>query len=852
MKALRTIYLTALAAGLLLCGSARAQGLPELAKAPEYNKGTLPNGITYYLVKNTGGPGFADFALVQPHRHDSAEPRKDLADLPHFTGRKPYEFLAAHAVRYDRGGFIRHLRDATIFRFANVPVSRSEVADSMLLMVLDIARSWRYGQAIAICGDIDVASTLERLRILSMTISQRETPENTWQYSWRTQDDAEVVTLAQPVGTIDVSYRSPRTDRELMNTIQPVMSRILAREMDIITERRMRAAFDQAGIPLADYRFRYLGSDDTAGDESVRISVHTDPSRLKDALETVAGVLSSIDEDGVSLEETVFARGVVSGIASREQGGHRMSNVAYVDKCVANYLYGSNIASYASVSAPFAGKQLDINRERELLNRYISAILTPQRNLRLVAGAPEKPQRDSVLAAFAEGWSRGNDAQADIPSHADTLNLIVPRRKVKLKSTATDAFTGGKMWTFSNGMSVVFKKTDTKGSFRYGFMVKGGLNEIPGLKGAEAAFAPEVLPLCKVAGMSGARLGDMLAMHGVSMEPEISLSDVRFTGAAPSAALSLVVKTMLSVAGTAEADPEAYGRYRAGKAVRMIRDKYSAEGTRAILDSTMCPQYMFAAGSMPEIPGEDFAVRMGQYLQQKGAAMKNGLIVLIGDLNEDATLKLLTHSLGDFRTGQQRVVRPRYDYPLRKCWSTTTVSGGWRDRGVSVSLSAKYPFSPGSYTLLQLACTALEVELAREMAPRGVYFNVRAVADLLPAERMTIYINCSPCTFASGLPAGVRPVSPMEMLQAVRRVTNSLAVRGVSPEVLSDCKTMLTDINRTAEGNQAVLLHSTLDRASLGRDLRSGYKERIKAIKASELREFFTALGDCTCEFVVE
>ena len=142
---MRTIYLTALAAGLLRCGSARAQGLPELAKAPEYNKGTLPNGITYYLVKNTGGPGFADFALVQPHRHDSAEPRKDLADLPHFTGRKPYEFLAAHAVRYDRGGFIRHLRDATIFRFANVPVSRSEVADSMLLMVLDIARSWRYG-----------------------------------------------------------------------------------------------------------------------------------------------------------------------------------------------------------------------------------------------------------------------------------------------------------------------------------------------------------------------------------------------------------------------------------------------------------------------------------------------------------------------------------------------------------------------------------------------------------------------------------------------------------------------------------------------------------------------------------
>lgn len=852
MKALQAIYLTALAAGLLLCGSARAQGLPELARAPEYTTGTLPNGISYYLVKNSATPGFADFALVQPHRHDSAEPRADLVDLPHFTTRKPYEFLAAHSVRYDRNGFIRHLRDATTFRFAGVPVSRSEVSDSMLLMIFDIARSWRYGQALAVSGDIDIASTQERMRILSMTVSQRETPENTWKYNWRIQDDAEVVTFNNPIGTIDVSYRSPRTDRELMNTIQPVMSRILATEMEIITARRMRAAFAQAGIPLADFRFRYLGSDDTAGDESVRISVQTDPARLKEALEVVAGVLSSLDENGVTIEETAFARGMVSGTAAREQSIHRMSNEAYVDKCVANYLYGSNLASYATISAPFSGRQLDVNRERELLNRYISAILAPKRNLRLMAGAPVKPLRDSVLAAFAEGWKRGNSAVADIPVPADTLKLLAPRKKVKLKSTASDAFTGGKMWTFSNGMSVVFKKTDTKGSFRYGFMVKGGVNEIPGLKGAEAAFASEVLPLCKVSGMSGSHLADMLAMYGVSMQPELSLSDVRFTGAAPNSALSLVVKTMLSVAGTAEADYEAYGRYRAEKAVRMIRDKYSAEGTRAILDSTMCPQYLFAAGSMPEIPGEDFATRLGQYLKQKGGAMKNGLIVLIGDLDEEATLKLLTHSLGDFSTGQQRVVRPRYDYPLRKCWSTTTASGGWRDRGVSVSLSAKYPFGPEGNTRLQLACSVLEAELAREMAPKGVYFSVRAYADLLPAERMTMYVNCSPCTFSSGLPAGVKAVAPTEMLQAVRKVVNSLAVNGVSEEVLSDCKTMLTDINRAADMNQAVLLNSALDRASLGRDMRSGYKERIKAAKASDLRDLFAALSDCTCEFVVE
>lgn len=852
MKTLRALYFASLAAGLLLSGIVKAQGLPELAKAPEYNTGTLPSGITYYLVKNPNTPGFADFALVQPHRTDNAAPRKDLVELPHFTGSKPYEFLASHSIRYDRNGFIRRMRDATCFRFSRVPVSQSEVADSTLLMMFQLAGSWHYGQALVVSGDIDIAATMERIRVLSMTVSQRESTDNSWHYSWRPQDNAEIATVTHPVGYIHLLYRSPRTDRELMNTIQPVVSRILASEMDVITEHRMSAAFAEAGIPLADYRFRYVGSDVTAGDETISITLQTDPARLSDAIKTVAGVLSALDGEGASLKETVFARGIASGVHLREPGSFIMTNAMYLDKCIANYLYGSNLATYETLRAPFTGKQIDANRERELLNRYISAVLAPQRNLHIAAGAPVRPLRDSVAAAFAKGWELGNSVVPDVPEPSDTMNLFTPRRRVKLKNTSTDAFTGGKMWTFSNGMNVIYKKADTKGVFRYGFIVKGGLNEIPGLKGSEAAFASEVLPLCKVAGMSGQHLTDLLAMHGVSMKPELSLTDIRISGAAPANALSLVIKTMLSVAGTSEADPEAYRRYRAEKAVRMVRDKYSEEGTRAILDSTMCPNYIYAAGSMPEIPGDDFAVRMGQYLQEKGGAMKNGLIVLIGDLDESATLKLLTRSIGDFKTGQQRAVRPRYDFPLRECWSTTFTTGGWRDRGVSVSLSTKQPFGAASFTKMQLACMVLEAELSREMASKGAYFTVRAYADLLPAEKVSLYINCAPCPIASGLPADVKPVAPLEMLQSVRKVLNALAVRDVDASELARCKTMLTDINRASEMNLDQLLSATLDRASTGRDMRSGYKERIKAVKASELRALFAALSVTDCEFIVQ
>lgn len=851
MKALRAIYLTALAAGLLLSGSVRAQGLPELAKASEITTGTLPDGVSYYLVSNPNTPGFADFALVQPSRPDRRSARQDLVDLPHFINRKPYEFLGAHSIGYSPAGHIRHMRDAAVFRFENVPVSQSEVTDSMFLMMFDIARSSQFEQALVVSGDIDVANIIQRVRILSMTLSQREKPQDEWSYHWRQQDKAAITAATTPVGTIHLRYRSPRTDRELMNTIQPVMSRIFATEMDLILERRIRAAFAQAGIPLADYRFRYTGSDATAGDEAVSISVYTAPERLQDALGTLAGVLSGLDEDGATQEEVTFARSVVTNSAARELGYHRMTNAMYLDKCIGSYLFGGNLASYATLCAPFANKHLDISRERELLNRYIAAMLAPQRNLQLMAGAPVAPDRETVANAFAEGWKNGSSVAGDVPVPEDTLRLMSPRKKVKLKNTAADAFTGGKMWTFSNGISVVYKKTDTKGMFHYGFLVKGGLSEIPGIKGSEASFASEVLPLCSVAGMSGQHLADMLAMYGVTIKSDLSLSDVRISGSAPSTSLSLVLKTMLSTAGSTEADPEAYARYREAKAVRLVREKFADSGTRAVLDSLMCPDYRFAAGSMPELPSDDFPVRLSQYVQQKGSTTKNGLIVLIGDLDENATLKMLTHCLGDFRTGQQRVVRPRYDFPLRSCWNTVSTPGGWRDKGVSVSLSTLAPFGAEGNTKLQLACVALESELAKIMAPKGVHCNVSAFTYLLPAERMTIYIQCAACP-EPGLPANVAPVTPPEMLQAVRKAVNKLAVNGLSKEELAIYKTMLTDINKAGDKSQKALMDAVLNRAALGRDMRSGYKERIKAVKASEIKDLFAALSDCTCEYVVQ
>ena len=67
---------------LLLTFSLGAQPLPSLPAASGVVTGTLPNGISYFLVSNPSSKGRADFALVQkgPAREDVS--RNALAELP--------------------------------------------------------------------------------------------------------------------------------------------------------------------------------------------------------------------------------------------------------------------------------------------------------------------------------------------------------------------------------------------------------------------------------------------------------------------------------------------------------------------------------------------------------------------------------------------------------------------------------------------------------------------------------------------------------------------------------------------------------------------------------------------------
>ena len=363
LKRLHISCLTLLLSAFFLSG----QEMPSLGTADEIKHGSFPNGLEYYLVGNSSEKGFADFALVAKSPYKSSD-RALLDSLPHFGARKPYRFLADNGVSYSQSGYMEGGAEARIVRFDRVPVYNADVADSTLMLLVDMAASTSAPQAVVVSGDIDVAKFRERLDLLSMMVPRLDDATDTNGYEWEPRDSMRMIVTynsTDNVAAVNAIYRARRLPRSLMNTLQPLVTQAYSSILGDIVAERTEDMFRERGIPLGEISLAYHGSAESSGDEYYSFSVFTSAGRLDDATAALASVLSSIDKNGVTpaeLEDTKFR---MKSELKRMEFGRKLSNAEYVQKCIASYLYGSNLASEASVNRYIMGRSLPADSPQE-------------------------------------------------------------------------------------------------------------------------------------------------------------------------------------------------------------------------------------------------------------------------------------------------------------------------------------------------------------------------------------------------------------------------------------------------------------------------------------------------------
>ncbi len=146
---MKKFVLGALAIVSALIFPAKAQELPKLPVDSAVVSGVLPNGLTYYIRHNEYPKGQADFHIAQ--KVGSILEEDDQRGLAHFLehmcfngtknfpGNSLISYLESIGVKFGSHLNAYTGTDETVYKITNVPTARTEVTDSVLLILHDWA-----------------------------------------------------------------------------------------------------------------------------------------------------------------------------------------------------------------------------------------------------------------------------------------------------------------------------------------------------------------------------------------------------------------------------------------------------------------------------------------------------------------------------------------------------------------------------------------------------------------------------------------------------------------------------------------------------------------------------------------
>lgn len=847
-------------AGILFPIIVPGSTLPTLPPASQVVSGVLDNGVTYYLVTNPTEKGKAEIALVRKGGYDTEDiygrgssvvnAMDALTVLPHFTTNTPYKFFKRNCIWPGQSGYVATTSDASIYRFSNLELSRTkDIVDSTMLLVFDIIAVQannlddRYvpaNQAIVISGDIDAGAVLNKMNMLAMLVSRRRGPDISRKYDWKVSDGPayrHIQSDNKKIARVTVEYESPRTPVQNMPTVQPLVSQKFSSELGIILKKRLRNAFRKADIPVSGIHYSYQGSGEGPGNEKYRISVGTSVGRLDEVVSIISSTLAGLDENGSVAEEYRDAQNELLLDLRRDYTGDVVENSRYVDLCISSFLYGSSLASSKSRIDFFLTRDIRDDIGVRLFNNFVFSLLDKSKNLTLECEADSAlVDGGRMLKTFSSSWKPVAE-KPYIISRSDTLKIRKNVPKVKLKLSTAEPLSGGQQWTFDNGLKVIFKHIPNTGTFRYMWILKGGYSLMPGLKSGEGAYVSDLLSLYNVAGMDCVSFSDMLDANGISMDCDVTMSDLRISGAAPSSRLSLLLRSIYSLSSDRAMNHDAYEYYRKCQYLRMDEDP----SPEAVLDDLMFPKYAYSTYRKKITLTDDFQKRTEKYFENEFSKMNDGVLILVGDFNEYELKKSLSRELGGFRTDKVSVMRSRYQSRNASGVETRVVDG--KNSMFEMGFSSPLLFTSSSYMSSCITAMALRDRIAEALAVYGWAGKFRWEFESFPEERFSFYVNASAAE-KYGLPASLVQTDSVEaVMSGVRSAVSSFAAKGISGSELAIYKASLSKLLDSRMAAPETIMAMLVLRYSCGKDLVTKYGEKLNTVSEASVNDVLRALA---------
>ena len=509
-----------LCAALMLTGflsafsvSLAAADLPVLPTDSSVSSGTLPCGITYYLCKNSSAKGLIRFSLVQ-----KLDPLDDTG-LVSETARKRFSsvrlgesslegFLSRNGFSPYDGGYIAVDRGQIVYRFDSYDSARGQaVLDSTLLSVFTLARvsgddgQVSSAQAVIASGDFDSAFLLDRLKVFSMLCDKVDGKVQVPQYKWNPDAAKDGLTLfSGDAQGVEVKWYGARTPEEYMKTVLPVISAKLSGEFDWVLKSRLYPIFRSEGLHVY-LEGGYHSSGEGYGDEYIWLKAFCMKKYRTQVRDIMERELDRLYTWGVDEVEYAYARDAYRNRWRSRSFAPVHSNDEISRRCGASFLWGGSLSA-PSQQMSFAYKDIPEDVQTTLFNDYMRGLLSQTSSAdSTLAKMPVPVRREVVENAISE--------------------YIRTQYVLKAPKDKDEYVSGGLMWTFSNGMNVVFKKVSSDG-YAYFSLASRGRRE-----NADEDF------FSSIDGVYEEDFSNYLSSLGIELSMNLTPCDVRLSGKVP-------------------------------------------------------------------------------------------------------------------------------------------------------------------------------------------------------------------------------------------------------------------------------------------------------------------------------
>ena len=831
----------ALVPALLFSIIVPAQDLPKMPADPAVLSGVLPNGLSYYIASNASGKGLADFALVQKTGRGNTAfsdsipgfapdiAREALASLPRLGKESPQSFFIRHGSRPEAEGFVSVGDDATVYRFGNVRLSDGDaVLDSALIVLLNIADRGSFtddrfsaewyapsDQAVVVAGDVDAKAVAASLKAMSYMIPSRQSLPRKDIYSPDTSGVSLRRTDVQaPLQNMSMYWTSRRVPREYMNTVQPAIFDMSIEMLGKIAVRRTRRALKAEGIPAADVSYARRGSNEGPWDDMFVLSVTAEERYADKIREIMSSVVTSIDTGGVTQGEYLLVESDFMTSLKEEAGFQISDNGEYIGRCISSFLYGSFLSSGKQLYAFHTARNLPDSVRCRLFNDVAAAMIHPFDSVSIT-----EYQCDTLL-----------DAPLALPGAGP---------KVKLRSSKREHLSGGTVWTFSNGFKVVYKKMPSDGRLYYTLALNGGYAGISGLKEGEGAYASDIFGLIGIAGRSGSDFFDALLKEGLVMEPRVTMSNTLISGSVPEDDAALLMRSLLAVANERTPSFEDFTYYAECQMAMLDNAVHSRDARMAAIDSIMCPGYRYSPYKSKGKLTSSFLSSFEKFLDVQMGKMNDGVLIIVGDMDEEALKQQLLVYVGGFRTNDNLARRTVVRYQPVSGWTTYTVKG--QKDALDVAVSARIPLTSANYLAATVAMMALESELTEKLADSGMSFDVSHNFRIYPEERINLLVSVYGVD-KEGMASGTAFRSPIEVLGSVREAMSGLDGKTIGENELKHYKAYLKHFLGLEMKDPRYWVDAITVRYLDGKDFTTGYAAAIDALTEADIKKVFSLI----------